>query len=59
LKAELGRILEKPEIVKDMRGRLDLNKQKTLSALKKSQNREIHSILGSIDAQQKLKGVFY
>jgi hypothetical protein len=32
-----------------MRGRLNLNKQKFLSALKKCQNREIHSILGSIE----------
>jgi hypothetical protein len=49
LKAELGRILEKEEIVKDMRGRWNVNKQKILSALKKSQNREIHGILASID----------
>lgn len=49
LKAELGRILEKPEIIKDMRGRWNLNKPKILSALRKSQGNEIHSILATIE----------
>ena len=45
MKAELGRILDKEEIVKDMKECWNINKPKVLSALKKSKMKEVHDIL--------------
>jgi hypothetical protein len=45
LKAELGRIPDKEEIVKDMKECWNINKPKVLSALKKSKMKEVHDIL--------------
>jgi hypothetical protein len=45
LKAELGRILDKEEIVKDMKECWNINKPKVLSALKKSKMKEVDDIL--------------
>lgn len=44
-----NRILDKPEITKDMRERWLLKKPKILSALKKCQGKEICNILATVD----------
>lgn len=61
MKAELGRILEKPEIIKDMRGKWNLNKPKMLSTLRKSRGKEIHRILATIEdcSVEDEKGMLY
>lgn len=49
LKAELGRIWGKDNIVKDIRSTWELKKPQLLSALKKSRSKEVHSILSALE----------
>lgn len=53
--------MEKPEIIKDMRGKWNLNKPKMLSALKKSRGKEINRIFATIEdcPVEDEKGVLY
>jgi hypothetical protein len=45
----LGRILNKEEIVKDMKECWNVNKPEVISALKKSKIKEVHDILELIE----------
>ncbi|XP_046863504.1 uncharacterized protein LOC124457270 [Xenia sp. Carnegie-2017] len=49
LKAELGRILEKSDVVQDMKERWNLNKYKMLSVIKKTKQKNISSILEELE----------
>ncbi|XP_046848577.1 uncharacterized protein LOC124442079 [Xenia sp. Carnegie-2017] len=49
LKAELGRILEKSDVVQDMKERWNLHKYKMLSAIKKTKQKNVSSILEELE----------
>jgi hypothetical protein len=56
----LGRILDKEEIVKDMKECWIINKPRVISALKKSKMKEVHDILELVEdcATEDEKGGF-